>query len=269
MTSPGTVYISHTKGTHFPLARISSSIPPWIYPWVSLTPGGWGPSLAAGPSLAPLAPLLVSGGTGCNSRFKLKLSHRTPHILFTLGLNFLNFTLLNIFGVSGIHRACPLYHCRRYSVNTHATNPNPPGTEPGQSRIKRRGGSCISGSADSQYPQNNWNSWALLQLQIRPSLLLWRKIPPWNWYYNRSSLWSLTQLPTQSLKIYYPLCAQTLRDEGDFLINSGKRSYCTCNLYWVYKGFGYHSQYTTPIHQYTSPAAILQPHNMVFNLQKP
>src|SRR5258708_36829021 len=28
MTSPGTVYISHTKGTHFPLARISSSIPP-------------------------------------------------------------------------------------------------------------------------------------------------------------------------------------------------------------------------------------------------
>ena len=27
MTSPGTVYISHTKGTYFPLARISSSIP--------------------------------------------------------------------------------------------------------------------------------------------------------------------------------------------------------------------------------------------------
>src|SRR5258708_20940323 len=98
---------------------------------------------------------------------------------------------------------------------------------------------------------------------------LMKEDPPLNWYYNRSSLWSLTQLPTQSLKIYYPLCAQTLRDEGDFLINSGKRSYCTCNLYWVYKGFGYHSQYTTPIHQYTSPAAILQPHNMVFNLQKP
>src|SRR5258707_3697084 len=28
MTSPGTVYISHTKGTYFPLARISSMIPP-------------------------------------------------------------------------------------------------------------------------------------------------------------------------------------------------------------------------------------------------
>src|SRR5258708_21217906 len=28
MTSPGTVYISHTKGTYFPLARISSIIPP-------------------------------------------------------------------------------------------------------------------------------------------------------------------------------------------------------------------------------------------------
>src|SRR5260221_6429985 len=27
MTSPGTVYISHAKGTYFPLARISSSIP--------------------------------------------------------------------------------------------------------------------------------------------------------------------------------------------------------------------------------------------------
>src|SRR5258708_21824170 len=27
MISPGTVYISHTKGTYFPLARISSSIP--------------------------------------------------------------------------------------------------------------------------------------------------------------------------------------------------------------------------------------------------
>ena len=28
MTSPGTLYISHTKGTYFPLARISSMIPP-------------------------------------------------------------------------------------------------------------------------------------------------------------------------------------------------------------------------------------------------
>src|SRR5260370_40640022 len=27
MTSPGTVYISHTKGTYFPLARISTMIP--------------------------------------------------------------------------------------------------------------------------------------------------------------------------------------------------------------------------------------------------
>src|SRR5260221_5673023 len=27
MTSPGTVYISHAKGTYFPLARISSMIP--------------------------------------------------------------------------------------------------------------------------------------------------------------------------------------------------------------------------------------------------
>src|SRR5258708_2972207 len=27
MTSPGTVYISHTKGTYFPLARISNMIP--------------------------------------------------------------------------------------------------------------------------------------------------------------------------------------------------------------------------------------------------
>src|SRR5258708_18045686 len=47
--------------------------------------------------------------------------------------------------------------CRWYSMNTCATNPNPPGTEPGQRRIIRRGGSCISGSANSQYPQNNWN----------------------------------------------------------------------------------------------------------------
>src|SRR5258708_40004955 len=68
--------------------------------------------------------------------------------------------------------------CRQYSVNTHATNPNPPGTEPGQSRIKRRGGACMSGSADSQYPQNNRKLMSPPPTPIRPSLLLLRKIPP-------------------------------------------------------------------------------------------
>ncbi len=61
MTLPILYIVSHAKGTYFPLARISSSIPLWTYLWVSLTPGGWGPSLAAGPSLAPLTPSLYPG----------------------------------------------------------------------------------------------------------------------------------------------------------------------------------------------------------------
>ena len=36
-------------------------------------------------------------------------------------------------------------------------------------------------------------------------------------------------------------------------------SWHTCNLYQVYKGFGYHSQYTTPIHQYTYIACSHSP----------
>ncbi len=164
----------------------------------------------------------------------------------------------------------PSWHiqCRWYSVNTRATNPNPPGTEPGQSRIEMRGGSCISGSADSQYPQNNWNLWALLQLQQDPV-----------YSYEGRSLLKLVLQPKLSLESYtaansepkdlQPSVHTDTKRWGDFLINSRKRSYCTCNLYQVYKGFGYHSQYTTPIHQYPSPATILQPHNIVSNLQKP
>src|SRR5258707_10371484 len=40
MTSPGTVYISHTKGTYFPLPRISTMIPLSTILHLSWTPGG-------------------------------------------------------------------------------------------------------------------------------------------------------------------------------------------------------------------------------------
>jgi len=48
-----------------------------------------------------------------------------------------------------------------------------------------------------------------------------------------------------------------------------KRAKVHTKLYQVYKGSGYHNQYKSPVHQYTMPTAILQPYNMIFNLQKP
>src|SRR5260221_14120982 len=56
---------------------------------------------------------------------------------------------------------------------------------------------------------------------------------------------------------------------GDFLYNSGRRTNVHTKLYKEYKGSGYHNQNMPPVHQYTMPATILQPHNMSYNLQKP
>jgi len=49
----------------------------------------------------------------------------------------------------------------------------------------------------------------------------------------------------------------------------GKRAKVHTKLYQVYNGSSYHNQHTSPVCQYTMPAAILQPYNMIFNLQKP
>src|SRR5258707_2197280 len=56
---------------------------------------------------------------------------------------------------------------------------------------------------------------------------------------------------------------------GGFLVEFQKKSLCPYKLYKVYKGSGYHNQNMPPVHQYTTPATILQPHNMSYNLQKP
>jgi len=49
----------------------------------------------------------------------------------------------------------------------------------------------------------------------------------------------------------------------------GKRANVHTKLYHVYKGSSCHNQYTSSVRQYTTPAAILQPYSMIFNLQKP
>ncbi len=144
------------------------------------------------------------------------------------------------------------------------------------SRIKTRGGSYVSGSTAANTLSNlainqpNAPKPSQPKLNKTHSLSPRRLIPPDIGTTAEAHSGVLQQLPIPSLKILNLLCTWTTqRMRGDFLIFLRRVDYCTCNLYWVYKGFGYHSQYTTPIHQYTSPAAILQPHNMVFNLQKP
>src|SRR5258708_36810738 len=84
--------------------------------------------------------------------------------------------------------------------------------------------------------------------------------------YSCGSLWRPIQLPTRDSRSSN---LKQLRDGGIFLLNSGKRAPVHTKLYKVYKGSGYHNQNMPPVHQYTTPTTILQPHNMSYNLQKP
>src|SRR5260221_450497 len=111
------------------------------------------------------------------------------------------------------------------------------------SRIKTRGESYVSGSTAADTLSNlainqpNAPKPSQPKLEKTRSLSPRRLIPPDIGTTAEAHSGVLQQLPIPRLKILNLLCTRTTqRMREDFLIFLKRADYCTCHLYWVYKG---------------------------------